>query len=208
MKKALLVILLISIFLSFNIIKASSLNWYWGSLPSNFKIEKVIPLSENDVLKSGEYFSVKYEIVVKRYFWESESIVKDRIKEHFQQMLGKLQYEHPELRFIYAKYEFKGFVNKIFYYEYYYTAEIIGKVEGTYLAAKRQLSAAVTVAIIIGLVLACIIATIVLVQQPAVQKLILASSDVIQKTSSVLPFLLLGLGLFLIAVPVIILVRR
>ncbi len=168
---------------------ASSLDYIWGSLPPDFRVAGEIPLDESSNLYPGEWFAVTYEIKIKKWPWEGEDVVVQRVREHLQQILGRIQYEHPEVWLRYAEYRYVRKECNIFgYCEYVYRAKIIGKVmTQEELAAKIgsntsriQLVAWVPVAIIIALIVAAITAAIILVQQPAVQKLILATSEAVR----------------------------
>lgn len=205
---AVVLVLLVALF-AVNKAYASSLDWTWGHVPSSLKIEGTVNLDENAQLAEGDWFSITYKIVVKKWAWESEDTVKDRIKEHFQKILGQTIYEHPELRIYYAEYRYTGKEWKGLYDDYHYDVIIIGRVEPMKLQGSTtttRLVAWVPVAIIIGLIVAAIIATIVLVQQPAVQKLITSVGETIHESSKAMPIFFIGLGFFLLAIPILIIV--
>jgi len=166
---------------------ASNLDFIWGSLPSNVRIIGVESLSEADTLEAGEWFQIVYEIKVTKNCLESEDVVRDRVEQHFENFLGRTIREHPELRIYYAEYICYGTGGNIFTQEYYYRVKIIGKVEPLELANgtsnKTGLVSWVAVAIIIGLVVAAIIATIVLIQQPTVQRLLTATSELMHQVA-------------------------
>ena len=194
---------------------ANSLDVTWGTL-GNLKIVGQEPLNEDDVLKPGDYWCVEYDIKVKKWLWEGEDVVKQRVMDHLKKILGKVKIEHPEIWIFYAEYRFVDKSGSPLCEEYLYRAKIVGKVMTQQeLEAKLgdkaktvKLAAWVPVAIIIGLILACIISTIVLVNQPAVQKLITAASNTVQKSSWAMPVFLIGLGAFLVSIPVIVLMGR
>jgi len=180
MKKSFAALAIVLIFLMYPVVVAgSNLDYVWGSFPSNLVIIGVEDLDEAASLRSGEWFQVVYEIKVSKNALESEDVVRQRVIEHFEQVLGKTIREHPELRIYYAEYRCYMTVDNVVYQEYYYRAKIVGKVEPLQLKHGTPMVSWVTVAVIVSLILACIVATIVLVQQPAVQKLIVSTSEAI-----------------------------
>lgn len=198
--KAAIALAVIVIFLMYPaVIAGSGLDWHWGSLPG--RIVKREPVAEEYQFNSGEYFSVRYSINVKKWLWESEQEVLNRVKDHFYEVLKKFREERPDAKILYADFTYKGVKNLGIWSEYLYDVEIIGKIDKTGLSAsQKKLIGPVAVAVIIGLIVAAIIATIILVQQPAVQKLLISTGEAIQKVASnTTLMLMLGFGGLMIA---------
>ena len=187
---------------------ADNLDYVWGSMP-NINVVRIVNMSETGILHAGEWFQVVYEIKVRKWIWESEDSVRDRVEQHFENVLGRTIREHPEVRIYYAEYRHYKTDNYGLYADYYYRARIVGHVEPLELSSSgktTRLVGWVGVAVIIALIVAAIIATIVLVQQPAVQKLVTAVSEGVQRVSQavtgnpiILPLLIMtGLGVIAI----------
>ena len=193
-------LLIVAAFLMYPVtIAGSNLDFIWGSMPSNIRIIGVENLGEADSLRSGEWFQITYEIKVTKSAWDSEESVREEVIHHFQEFLGRTIREHPELRIYYAEYICYRTENHVLTRDYYYRVKIIGKVEPIQLSngTRKPLVPWVTVAVIVGLVVAAIVATIVLVQQPAVQRLLVSASEAIH-TIATNP-LLAGAWTFIVA---------
>ena len=169
---------------------ADSLDYVWGHMPG-IRVVRTVTLSEDDSLHVGDWFQVVYKIKVKKWVWQSEDDVRREVIHHFENILGRTIREHPELRIYYAEYHHYKTENRGLYKWYYYKAKIIGHVEPLQLSADPHTTSVrlvswVAVAVIITLVIAAIIATIKLVQQPAVQKLLTAIANAVNRASSAL----------------------
>ena len=165
---------------------ASSLDYVWGTKP-NIVVIRVENLKEGDQLPAGSWFQVTYRIAIKKWPLESESKVVDRVKEHFQKIREKIAQEYPNIRLYYAEYRYQEKNWKVLYTEYIYEATLIGRVEPTTLAADgntTKLVSWIAVAIIVGLILAALVATIVILDNPAVQKLIVASAEALEAVAT------------------------
>lgn len=190
---------------------AHRLDYVWGSLPGKIIERHQVP--DDYAFSDGEYFGVVYRIAVKKWAWEGEDVVIDRIKEHLNEIIEKFREERPDAEIIYAKFSFLRVDDKLLWQEYVYDVEVIGRVN-TKLSGnidETKLLGPVGVAIIIGLIIAAIIATIVLVNQPAVEKLLIATGEVLQNIAST-PFLIAlvlgGLILFEIVIVLVLMARK
>jgi len=187
----------------------------WG-MPPSVTFVKAVTLSPHDTLTAGNYFRVVYEIKVCKWWYEPESVVKQRVLEHLQKILGQIKVKHPEIWIFYAKYTlvktagYMGFAGHYMGTYYYYRAIIIGKVmyKRVNEAGKTKLIAPVIAAIIIAAIIAAAIWGMVqLVHNPAVQKLIAAVSHGINnvaKSTYAFPIATVaaGIGMLLIAIAV------
>ena len=194
----------------------------WGTLPA-VKFSSEVDLGPNDGLRPGDYWRAVYEIKVLKWWYESEDVVKQRVLEHLQKILGEIKIKHPEIWLMYAKYT----LEKTEGYSclgkyclgtyYYYKAEIIGKIMEPKLEnGKVRMVAPVVAAIVIAaLIAAAVWGAVVLTQQPAVQKLLVASSHAIEsaaKSGFAIPVAVVAAGLGVmfmgLAVAIIALRRR
>ncbi|NPA98030.1 MAG: hypothetical protein GXO43_01490 [Crenarchaeota archaeon] len=184
----------------------SSLDYVWGRFPSNIRIVGVKDLSKDDNLENGDWFQIVYEIKVSKLFYQGEDYVKQQVVQHFEKFLGKIIREHPELRIYYAEYKCYKVDGNPIVQNYYYHVRIIGHVEPITLSnGTKKLIGWVGVAVIIALILACIIASIVLVQQPAVQKLLVSVGEAIHSVASNMFTMLVLLPIVLLMLIVLVL---
>jgi len=207
--KTAIALAIVMIFLTYpGVVAGSNLDYVWGYLPGIIIAREYV--GENEQLPPGTWFAVVYRVAVKKWPWESESTVLQRVREYFANIYEKWTAEHPELEPpIYASFKCVNIVDRILWKEYVYDVEIVSKVkEHQYMVAREELIApAVIAAIIIGLILATIIATIILVQQPAVQKLLISTGEAISSYPIILP-LALGLGIMVLIIVIIVTTKR
>lgn len=209
-----IVLVLLVMVLPARALAESSLDYVWGHKP-NIRIEGAVNLSEEDQLRSGEWFQIVYDIRVSKYIWEGDDVVKKRVVEHLEKIIGQTIHDHPEIRIYYAEYHCYKVENNFILQNYYYHAKIIGHVEPLQLKGSTKLVApAIVVAVIIGLITAAIIATIVLVNQPAVQKLIVATGNAIENTAAnpLFPYILYALlgafAVYIIATSILLITKK
>lgn len=185
---------------------ARQLDYVYGSLPGRIIERQLVP--DDYVFKDGEYFGIVYRIAVKKWFLEGEDVVIDRIKEHLNKIIEEFREKRPDAEIVYAKFDFLRIDDKVLWQEYVYDVEVIGKVN-TKLSGnvnETKLVGPVAVAIIVALIVAAIIATIILVNQPAVEKLLISTSEAIQSIASNPLLLALGFGALSLFLLVIVLV--
>jgi len=189
----------------------------WGS-PPNVQFTGRQELSKDDSLAPGDYWEAVYTIKVHVHICfgdDPNKIVKGILTQYLKNMLGQLKYKYPYIYLFYA--DFKEVrdeddPNDPFGWWAIYKVVIIGQVmqPPTTNGESRKLAWWVGVAVILALILGCIIAGKMAIDDPHVYKLLKgaysavssaasAAANAVASAGPALWVMVAGFGLLLIA---------
>ena len=203
-------------------------DYYWGhppTLPPNMRLVGKQEVSKDDALPPGTYWEVMYRIKVHVHICFGDNPakkVREILTQYLQRVLGKIKFEHPNIFLFYAEFKEVGTEDDPqdpFGWWEIYDVHVIGRVMSltTSTPQCRKLVGWVGVAVILALLLGCIIATKMVIDDPnsvkvlkwivepvkeAISAASSAASKIIAETGPVMWVAVAGIGLFLIALAI------